>query len=73
MIGKYYGTDTLRDRFHFLFTLGAVILSESVFKAVLSDLMDFTFHQENEPDPYHVLVMRIGFGKAVRGDNPIYA
>ena len=35
--------------------------------------MDFTFQQENEPDPYHVLVMRIGFGKTVRGDKPIYA
>ena len=66
MIGKYYGATTLRDRFHFLFTLGAVIRSESVFKADLSDLMDFTFHQENEPDPYYVLVMRIGFGKIVR-------
>ena len=73
MIGKYYGAATLRDRFHFLFTLGAVIRSESCFKADLSDLMDFTFHQENEPDPYHVLVMRIGFGKTVRGDKPIYA
>ena len=72
-IGKYYGAATLRDRFHFLFTLGAVIRSESCFKADLSDLMDFTFHQENEPDPYHVLVMRIGFGKTVRGDKPIYA
>ena len=35
--------------------------------------MDFTLHQENEPDPYHVLVMRIRFGKIVRGDNLIYA
>lgn len=56
-----------------MFTLGAVIRSESVFKVDLSDLMDFTFHQENEPDPYHVLIMRIGFGKTVKGDNPIYA
>ena len=72
-IGKYYSAATLRDRFHFLFTLGAVIRSESVFKADLNDLMEFTYHQENEPDPYHVLIMRIGFGKTVKGDNPIYA
>ena len=35
--------------------------------------MDFTFHQENEPDPYHVLIMRIGFGKTIKGDKPLYA
>ena len=72
-IGNYYGTATLRDRFHLLFTLGAVIQSESVFKTDLSDLIDFTFHQEHELDPYHVLAMIIEFGKTVKGDNPIYA
>ena len=41
----YYGATTLRDRFHFVFTIGAVIRSKSIFKADLSDLMDFTFHQ----------------------------
>ena len=72
MISKYYGAVTIQDRFHFLFTLGAVIRSESIFKADLSDLVDFAFNQEKEPDPYHVLVMRIGFGKIVRDDNSIY-
>ena len=57
MISKYYGAVTIHDRFHFLFTLGAVIRSESIFKADLSDLVGFAFNQEKEPDPYHVLVM----------------
>ena len=35
--------------------------------------MDSTFHQENESDPYHVLIMRIGFDKIVNGDHPLYA
>ena len=43
IIGKYYDATMLRDRFHFLFTLGAVIRSESVFKVDLSDLVDFTY------------------------------
>ena len=60
--GKYYSTVTLRDRFDFLFTLGVVMCSEFVFTSSLSCLMDFTYHQEKEPDLYHVLVMRIGFG-----------
>ena len=63
----------LRDRFYFLFTLGVAIRSESVFKADLCDLMDFTYHQENEPDPYHILIMRIESRKTVSGDNAIYA
>ena len=68
-----FGAATLRDRFHFLFTIGVVIRSESVFNADLSDLMDFNYLQVNEPDPYHVLIMRIGSGKTIRGDNPLYA
>ena len=71
--GMFYGAASLRDRFHFLFTIGAVIRSQSVFKADLSDLMDFNYTQKNEPDPYHVLIMRIGFGKTIKGDNPLYA
>ena len=35
--------------------------------------MDFTFHQENELDPYHVLIVRIGLGKTIKGDKPLYA
>ena len=54
-IGKCYGAATLRNRFHFLFTLGIVIRSESVFKADLSDLMDFTSHQENNPGSFSYL------------------
>ena len=69
----YYGAATLRDRFHFLFTIGAVIRSESVFKADLCDLMDFNYLQVNEPDPYHVLITRIVSGKTIKGDNPLYA
>ena len=60
----YYVAATLRYRFHFLFTIGARQIRE---------LIDFTFHQENEPDPYHVLIMRIGFGKTTKVDEPLYA
>ena len=70
---KYYDGATLRDRFQFFLTLGAVIRSKSVFKIDFSDLIDFTYHQENEPDPYYALIMRIGFWKTVKGDNPIHA
>ena len=59
--------------FIFLFTFGAFIHSESIFKADSSDLMDFTYHHENEPDLYHVLIMRIGFGETVKDEKPIYA
>ena len=69
----YYVAATLRYRFHFLFTIGAAICSESVFKVDLSELMDFTFHQENELDPYHVLIVRIGLGKTIKGDKTVYA
>ena len=69
----YYVAATLRYRFHFLFTIGAVIRSESVFKADLCDLMDFKYLQVNEPDPYHVLIIRIGSGKIIKGDNILYA
>ena len=54
--GMFYGAASLRDRFHFLFTIGAVIRSESVFNADLSDLMDFNYLQVNEPDPYMYLL-----------------
>ena len=32
--GMYYGAATLRDRFHFLFTIGAVIRGESVLRQI---------------------------------------
>ena len=35
--------------------------------------MDVTFHQENEPNPYNVMIMRIGLGNIIKGDNPLYA
>ena len=71
--GIFYGAASLCDRFHFLFTIGAVIRSESVFKADLCDLMDFKYLHVNEPDPYHVLITRIVSGKTIKGDNPLYA
>ena len=60
-----YATSSLRDRFHFLMTLGAVLRSESLFKADLSDLCDFILEADkiNEPSPYHIVVLRIGEGK----------
>ena len=56
-----------------MFTIGAVIRSESVFKADLYDLIDLNYLQVNEPDPYHVLIIRIGSGKIIKGDNMLYA
>ena len=60
-----FGTSSLRDRFHFLMSLGAVLRSESLFKADLSDLCDFILDRDkmNEPSPYHIVVLRIGEGK----------
>ena len=53
----------LRDRFQYLMTVHAVIRSESMYLADLSDLCDFMFQQSLEPDPYHIFIMRIGNGK----------
>ena len=64
--GIFYGAALLCDRFHFLFTIGAVIRSESVFKANLYDLMDFNYLQVNESNPYYVLIKRIGYGKQLK-------
>ena len=61
-----YGAASLRDRFHFLFTLGAVMRSDSLYRADLSDLCDFSFKQTRERDPYHVVVLRVGSGKTVK-------
>ena len=44
-------------------TFHAVIRSESMYLVDLSDLCDFLFQQTLEPEPYHVLIMRIGNGK----------
>ena len=59
----------LRDRYHYLMTLGGVLRSESMYLADLSDLCDFIFHQTLEPDPYHVSVLRIGRGKTNKANN----
>jgi hypothetical protein len=58
-----YGCCALRDRFQFLHTLGAVMRSDSVYKADLADMCNFKFKQPREPDPYHIVVMRDGEGK----------
>ena len=62
---KIYSTNSLRDRFQFLFSLSAVLRSDSIYKADLSDLCDFKFKQKREPDPYHVCILRVGEGKTV--------
>ena len=60
-----FAISSLRDRFHFLMSLGAVLRSESLFKADLSDLCNFILETEQteEPSPYHIVVLRIGEGK----------
>ena len=69
----YFSGSSMRDRFQFLMTLGSVSRSESLYKADLCDLCDFNFKQRREIDPYHILIMRIGFGKTVGSDHAIYA
>ena len=46
-------------------TLSAVMRSDSVYKADLCDLCDFTCQQPGEHYPYHVLILRDGSGKSV--------
>ena len=58
-----YGASSLRDRFQYLFTYNGVLRMESLYKADLSDLCDFIYHQKREQDPYHILIMRISDGK----------
>ena len=60
-----FAASSLRDRFHFLMSLGAVLRSESLFKADLSDLCDVMLDTDktNEPSPYHIVVLCIGEGK----------
>ena len=63
----------MRDRFQFLMTLGFISRSESLYKADFCDLCAFIFKQRREIDPYHILIIRIGFGKTVGSDHVIYA
>ena len=62
---KIYGANGLRDRFQLLFSLSAVLRSDSIYKADLADLCDFKFKQKLEPDPYHIGILRVGEGKTV--------
>ena len=48
-----------------LFSFSAVLRSDSIYKADLSDLCDFKL-QKLEPDPYHVCILRVGEGKTVQ-------
>ena len=68
---KSYGASSLRDRFQLLMTLGGVLRSESLYKADLSDLCDFKFHQKTERDPYHVCILRVSTGKT-NADKVLY-
>ena len=62
---RIYGANGLRDRFQLLFSLSAVLRSDSIYKADLADLCDFKFKQKLEPDPYHICILRVGEGKTV--------
>ena len=62
---EIYGANGLRDRFQLLFSLSAVLRSDSIYKADLADLCDFKFKQKLEPDPYHIAILRVGEGKTV--------
>ena len=50
-------------------TLSAVMRSDSIYKADLCDLCDFSFTQPGEHSPYHVMILRDGLGKSVK-DKP---
>ena len=63
---RIYGASALRDHFQLLFSLSGVLRSDSIYKADLSDLLDFKFKQKNEPDPYHICILRVGEGKTVQ-------
>ena len=60
-----FGASSLRDRFHFLMSLGAVLRSELLFKADLADWCDVYLNVDTtkEPTPYHIVVLCIGEGK----------
>ena len=60
-------TGALRDRFVFLFTNGGLLRGESLFKAELSDFMDFKYKSKYDPTPYHTLIMKFVEGKVNRG------
>ena len=63
---RIYGASSLRDRFQLLFSLSGVLRSDSIYKADLSDFLDFKFKQKNEPHPYHIGILRVGEGKTVQ-------
>ena len=46
--------------------MSGVLRSDSIYKADLADLLDFKFQQKNEPDPYHICILRVGEGKTVK-------
>ena len=66
------GASALRDRYHFLMCLCGVLRSESMYLADLTDLCDFMMNPDNDPDPYHILIMRIGEGKGNANGNAVY-
>ena len=60
-----FGASSLRDRYHFLMTLGAVLRSESLYKADLADVCDvhIATTTNQEPTPYHIVILCVGEGK----------
>ena len=63
---KKYGMNVIRNCFLCLYTLNAVVRSESLYKADMADLCDFKFLQSREVAHYHIIVNRIGMGKVVK-------
>ena len=58
-----YQTAVLQDRFQFIFNLPTVMRSDSVYRADLCDMCDFTFLQLREKDSYHIIMLRGGDGE----------
>lgn len=65
------GTAALRNRFFHLYTTQAVQRGESPFKADLSDLVSFQYHNQREPHPYQFVILQMFEGKT-NGDNVLF-
>ena len=68
-----FSVSAIRDQFHLLMCPCGVLRSEFLYLADLTDIFGFTLYPDNEPDPYHTFIMRIGEGKVKANGNCVYA
>ena len=65
-VTKAYALNGLSTQFQFLFSFGIVFPSDSSYRTDLADLCDFKFKQTRDPDPYHVVILRVGVRKSIK-------